>query len=84
MCLALSFSQTIYAAASESINSCPDVIICRMGDNSKQTYTAYEQNQKAYQCYFKYGDASMAKLAGNEMTRCQTMYGSINPIIRKD
>lgn len=80
----LCFSQSIYAAGHETINSCPDVILCRTGDNSKQTYTAYEQNQKAYQCYYKFGDASMAKIAGNEMVRCQTMYGSINPTFRKD
>ena len=52
-------------------------------DNSKQTYTAYEQNQKAYQCYYKFGDANMTKIAGSEMIRCQTMYGSINPTIRE-
>lgn len=79
--LSVSFSQNIYAANPEV---CPDIILCRTGDNSKQTYTAYEQDQKAYQCYHKSGDSNMAKIAGNEMTRCQTMYGSINPTIRKN
>ena len=49
----------------------------------KRTLTAYTEDQKAYQCYSRAGDTEMSKIAGKAMTLCQTMYGSINPTIRK-
>ncbi len=75
-----------YAIESEAtqINSCPEIILCKSSDNSKQTHIAYTQDQKSYQCYYKFGDVDMAKIAGKAMTLCQTMYGSINPTTRKN
>lgn len=61
---------------------CPDIIVCGTGDTSKETYATYLYDQKAYQCYYKLGDVEMAKIASSAATRCLTMYGSINPIIR--
>lgn len=71
-------------AETNQANTCQAVILCKSGDTSKQTYTAYLENQKAYTCYYKSGDTAMAKIAGEAMTTCQTMYGSINPILRKE
>lgn len=85
--LAILFLMCPIANAAEStttyVSVCPEVIVCGTGDTSKQTYAAYLNNQKAYQCYYKYGDNEMSKIAGNAMTRCQTMYGTLNPTIRK-
>jgi len=77
-------SQNIIADVStKSASDCPGVIICHSGDKSKQTLNAYLEDQKAYECYRKFGDTEMSKIAGSAMTQCQTMYGSINPTIRK-
>jgi hypothetical protein len=82
--ICLGFSQGIYAATEpSSLSDCPGVILCTSGDNSKRTLTAYEEDQRAYQCYSRFGDTQMSKIAGQAMTNCQTMYGSINPTIRK-
>ena len=84
--LCLGLCQGIYSATNEPTNlaDCPGVILCTSGDNSKRTLTAYEEDQRAYQCYSKFGDTQMRKIAGQAMTSCQTMYGSINPTIRKN
>jgi hypothetical protein len=85
ICLSACFNQSNLATASTAnISECQDVIICHSGDKSKQVLNAYLENQKAYECYRKFGDTEMSKIAGNAMTQCQTMYGSINPTIRKN
>jgi hypothetical protein len=74
------------AAAPKSPNDssyCHGVIACGTGDSAKQTAAASIYNQEAYECYYKTGDLEMAKIASNATTRCQTMYGSLNPTIRK-
>lgn len=82
--ISIVLSQNTHAGNSNVISAadCPGVIICKSSDNSKQTLTAYEEDQKAYQCYLKLGDTEMRKIASSAMTLCQTMYGSINPSIR--
>lgn len=85
ICLSIGFSQSINAAnPTTSPSECPGVILCHTGDNSKKTLTAYTEDQNAYQCYSRSGDTEMSKVAGKAMTLCQTMYGSINPTIRKN
>ncbi|HLX54390.1 MAG TPA: hypothetical protein VKR58_10635 [Aquella sp.] len=85
ICLLVSANYYINAANNNisTVSDCPGVIICHSGDKSKQTLNAYLEDQKAYECYRKFGDTEMSKIAGKAMTQCQTMYGSINPIIRK-
>lgn len=77
-------ASALQASAPNIINSCNDVLACGTGDNSKQLMSAYQNNQKAYECYNKSGDTEMAKIASFSMTRCLTMYGSINPTIRNN
>jgi|GEM_PF-3985392 len=85
ICLTIGFSQnTIATVSTTSVSECPGVILCHSGDTSKQTRTASEEDEKASQCYFNAGDREMGNIASNAMIRCKTMYGSINPTIRKN
>lgn len=63
-------------------SECPSVVVCGTSDTSKQVAIAIKQNQKANSCYIRVGDTEMSKISGEATTRCQTMMGSINPIVR--
>ncbi|MCE3268347.1 MAG: hypothetical protein K0R49_599 [Burkholderiales bacterium] len=86
ICFVAGFSQNTNADDSKitSVTNCPGVIICRNNDNSKQAATAYEENQKTYQCYSKFGDTQMRDIAAKAMTECQVINSSINPVIRNN